>query len=123
MHACLHARGAPTVEIDSVSNTIFEPFKVKVVEPLALTRRPERERYLADAGYNTAVGDEGGFAPDLGSNREAIELLLRAIEQAGYVPGEQISIADICRHGPQNVLKSSHGRWYIIPVRGPKLEG
>lgn len=35
-----------------MSNTIFEPFKVKVVEPLALTRRPERERYLADAGYN-----------------------------------------------------------------------
>jgi len=48
---------------------------------------------LAEAGYNTAVGDEGGFAPDLGSNREAIELLLRAIEQAGYTPGDQISIA------------------------------
>jgi len=51
------------------------------------------KKVLADAGYNTAVGDEGGFAPDLGSNREAIELLLRAIEQAGYRPGEQISIA------------------------------
>jgi enolase len=51
------------------------------------------KKVLADSGYNTAVGDEGGFAPDLKSNREAIELLLRAIEQAGYRPGEQISIA------------------------------
>jgi enolase len=51
------------------------------------------KQVLADSGYNTAVGDEGGFAPDLKSNREAIELLLRAIEQAGYTPGEQISIA------------------------------
>ena len=51
------------------------------------------KKVLSDAGYNTAVGDEGGFAPDLKSNREAIELLLRAIEQAGYRPGEQISIA------------------------------
>jgi len=44
-------------------------------------------------GHATAVGDEGGFAPDLGSNREAIELILQAIEQAGYRPGEDISIA------------------------------
>ena len=48
---------------------------------------------LAEGGHSTAVGDEGGFAPNLGSNREAIELLLRAIEQAGYRPGEQIAIA------------------------------
>jgi enolase len=48
---------------------------------------------LHDEGYSTLVGDEGGFAPNLGSNREAIELLLRGIEQAGYRPGEQIAIA------------------------------
>jgi len=51
------------------------------------------KKVLADAGYSTAVGDEGGFAPDLGSNREAIELLLSAIERAGYRPGEQVAIA------------------------------
>ncbi|MCA9509800.1 MAG: phosphopyruvate hydratase [Myxococcota bacterium] len=51
------------------------------------------KKVLADAGYNTAVGDEGGFAPDLKSNREAVDLLLRAIEKAGYRPGEQIHIA------------------------------
>jgi enolase len=48
---------------------------------------------IQDKGYSTAVGDEGGFAPDLGSNQEAIELVLAAIEKAGYRAGEQISIA------------------------------
>lgn len=50
-------------------------------------------KVLSTRGYNTNVGDEGGFAPDLKSNQEAIELLLEAIEKAGYVPGEQIAIA------------------------------
>jgi len=44
-------------------------------------------------GYSTAVGDEGGFAPNLKTNREAIELVLAAIEKAGYRPGEDIAIA------------------------------
>ncbi|ABF40073.1 enolase [Candidatus Koribacter versatilis Ellin345] len=48
---------------------------------------------LKKRGYNTAVGDEGGFAPSLKSNVEAIEVILEAIQQAGYTPGEQIAIA------------------------------
>jgi enolase len=48
---------------------------------------------LKKAGKVTAVGDEGGFAPDLGSNREALDLLMRAIEAAGYKPGRQIGLA------------------------------
>jgi len=48
---------------------------------------------LKKRGYNTAVGDEGGFAPSVKSNVEAIEVVLEAIRQAGYKPGEQISIA------------------------------
>jgi len=48
---------------------------------------------LHERGHATAVGDEGGFAPNLASNREAIELVLAAIEKAGYRPGEQIAIA------------------------------
>jgi enolase len=48
---------------------------------------------LKKKGYSTAVGDEGGFAPSLGSNGEAIELILEAITLAGYKPGEQIAIA------------------------------
>ncbi len=48
---------------------------------------------LKKKGYNTSVGDEGGFAPSLKSNTEAIEVILEAIELAGYKPGEQIAIA------------------------------
>ncbi|MDE1175117.1 MAG: phosphopyruvate hydratase [Edaphobacter sp.] len=48
---------------------------------------------LKKKGYNTAVGDEGGFAPNLKSNAEAIELILEAIELAGYKAGEDIAIA------------------------------
>jgi enolase len=48
---------------------------------------------LLEKGYSTAVGDEGGFAPDLGSNEEALELILQAIDQAGYEAGKDISIA------------------------------
>jgi len=48
---------------------------------------------LHEKGLATAVGDEGGFAPNLASNRDAIELVLVAIERAGYRPGEQVSIA------------------------------
>jgi len=48
---------------------------------------------LKKRGYNTSVGDEGGFAPSLKSNTEAIEAILEAITQAGYKPGEQIAVA------------------------------
>ena len=48
---------------------------------------------LKDKGYSTAVGDEGGFAPDLKTNEEAIEVILEAVEKAGYKPGDDIRIA------------------------------
>jgi enolase len=48
---------------------------------------------LHDRGLSTAVGDEGGFAPDLDANEDAIRLLIEAIERAGFAPGEQIAIA------------------------------
>jgi enolase 1/2/3 len=48
---------------------------------------------LHDRGLATAVGDEGGFAPDLGSNEEALQMLMRGIEAAGYRPGEDVFIA------------------------------
>jgi len=47
---------------------------------------------LGKMGLNTAVGDEGGYAPDLSSNEEALEVIMKAIEQAGYKPGEDILI-------------------------------
>ncbi|MGF1469021.1 MAG: phosphopyruvate hydratase [Sandaracinaceae bacterium] len=48
---------------------------------------------LKARGLNTAVGDEGGFAPNLQSNEEALQLIVEAIQRAGYVPGEQIALA------------------------------
>ncbi len=51
------------------------------------------KKVLRGRGYSTAVGDEGGFAPDLGSNEEAIEVILEAIDKAGYTPGEDMYIA------------------------------
>ena len=50
-------------------------------------------KILKGKGYATAVGDEGGFAPNLKSNEEACELIVEAIEAAGYKPGKDVAIA------------------------------
>ena len=52
---------------------------------------------LKKLGYTTNVGDEGGFAPNLRSNEEAIEIVLEAIQSAGYQPGKDVYIAIRCR--------------------------
>jgi enolase len=83
------------------SNVDFQEFMVMPVgaETFADALRWGAETFhtlkgvLKKKGYNTAVGDEGGFAPSLKSNDEALELLLEAITLAGYKPGEQICIA------------------------------
>ena len=54
------------------------------------------KKLLKEKGHVTAVGDEGGFAPNLNSNEEAIEVILSAIEKAGYRPGDQVAIALDC---------------------------
>ncbi|MAT69497.1 MAG: phosphopyruvate hydratase [Planctomycetaceae bacterium] len=54
------------------------------------------KKVLSEKGLNTAVGDEGGFAPDLGANAEAFDVILTAIEKAGYKPGEQVWFAMDC---------------------------
>jgi enolase len=51
------------------------------------------KKVLSSKGHSTTVGDEGGFAPSLSANREAIELILEATEKAGYEPGDQIMLA------------------------------
>jgi enolase len=71
---------------------------------------------LHDKGLSTAVGDEGGFAPNLGSNEEAIEIVLKAIESAGYRPGEDLAIAldpattEMFKDGGYVFWKSDPGR-------------
>lgn len=54
------------------------------------------KKLLGDGGLTTAVGDEGGFAPRLGSNEEALQKILAAIEKAGYKPGEQVALGLDC---------------------------
>lgn len=51
------------------------------------------KKVLSKKGYNTAVGDEGGFAPNLKSNEEAVEVILEATQQAGFTPGKDVFIA------------------------------
>ena len=70
------------------------------------------KQLLKSRGQNTAVGDEGGFAPNLASNEEAIQVLLQAIEQAGYRPGRDVMLALDCaanewsQRGPYRLAKS-----------------
>jgi enolase len=54
------------------------------------------KKELSNAGYNTGIGDEGGFAPGLSSSREALDFILKSIEKAGYKPGEDIFLALDC---------------------------
>ncbi len=51
------------------------------------------KKILEEKGYSSAVGDEGGFAPNLGSNKEALDLIVTAITKAGYKPGEDVALA------------------------------
>jgi enolase len=70
------------------------------------------KKLLSEKGLSTAVGDEGGFAPRLDGEREAIELILSAIKNAGYKPGEDISIAlDVAASEWYN--KSNTGNYYL----------
>ena len=54
------------------------------------------KKELSAAGYNTGIGDEGGFAPNISSSRDALDFILKAIEKAGYKPGEDIYLALDC---------------------------
>ena len=73
-------------------------------------------KLLKGKGYATSVGDEGGFAPNLGSNEEACELIVNAIEAAGYKPGKDIAIAldpaasSFYSEGAYDLAKSKGGR-------------
>lgn len=72
---------------------------------------------LSEKGYATSVGDEGGFAPDLSSNDEALELILHAIEKAGYRPGEDIALA--LDPASTEFFEDGH---YVLAGEGRRLE-
>jgi enolase len=68
---------------------------------------------LHKKGLNTAVGDEGGFAPNLNSNEEAIEIILKSVEKAGYKPGEEVFLAldvaasELYENGEYNLISEN----------------
>jgi enolase len=77
------------------------------------------KKVLGSKGYGTNVGDEGGFAPSLGSNAEAIEVILQAIEKAGYKAGEQVFIA----LDPASSEIFEDGVTYNLKKEGKRLSG
>jgi enolase len=86
-----HADNAVDVQEFMVMPLGFESFSAALRAGVETFH--QLKKVLKGKKLNTAVGDEGGFAPDLKSNAEAIDRILEAIEQAGYKPGEQIAIA------------------------------
>jgi enolase len=76
------------------------------------------KKLIDEEGLTTAVGDEGGFAPDLPNNRAALDFLMKAIEKAGYRPGEQIGLAlDVAA---SELIQGSNGQGasYALPGEG-----
>lgn len=73
---------------------------------------------LSSGGHNTNVGDEGGFAPSLPSNRDALEMVLKAVEKAGYTPGKDVHIAlDVAA---SELYQKGHGM-YVLEREGTSL--
>ncbi|MEK7312817.1 MAG: phosphopyruvate hydratase [Chloroflexota bacterium] len=78
------------------------------------------KKVLKDKGYTTLVGDEGGYAPALKANEEAIEVILKAIESAGYKPGEQLCIA---LDPAASEFYEEETKTYNLRKEGKKLSG
>jgi enolase len=79
------------------------------------------KKVLKDKGYSTNVGDEGGFAPNIKSNKEAIEIVLKSIESAGYRPGEDVFIA--MDAAASEFWKEDEGVYHFHKSSGDKLTG
>jgi enolase len=76
------------------------------------------KKVLHDKGFSTTVGDEGGFAPSLGSNQAALDVIMEAITKAGYTPGEQIFIA--LDPAASEIFKDGK---YHLDIEGKVLDG
>ena len=111
----------------ATNSTDFQEF---MVMPVGATTFREALRWCAEiygtlrkilhkAGHSTTVGDEGGFAPSLGSNQAALDMIMEAIQQAGYTPGEQIRIA---LDPATSELYQADGK-YHLEIEGRVLSG
>lgn len=88
----------------------------------------ELQRILSHKGMATTVGDEGGFAPDLDDGEEALRLLVEAISEAGYIPGDDVSIAmdpaasEFYEDGSYHVGNSSYSAEEMVDIYGKWIE-
>ena len=89
-----HANNGPDIQEFMVMPLGFHTFSEALRAGVEIFHH--LKKVLASKGLSTAVGDEGGFAPDLKTNEEGLEVIMQAIEKAGYRPGEQIKIAMDC---------------------------
>lgn len=78
------------------------------------------KKVIHDKGHSTSVGDEGGFAPSLGSNQAALDVIMEAIEKAGYTPGDQIHIA--LDPATSEIYDKETGK-YNLEIEGKQLSG
>jgi enolase len=112
----------------AVNSTDFQEFMVMPVaaETFSEALRWGSEIYqtlkkvIHDKGHSTSVGDEGGFAPSLGSNQAALDVIMEAIEKAGYKPGEEIRIA--LDPATSEIYDASTGK-YNLEIEGKQLTG
>jgi len=87
------------------------------------------KKILKDEGFQTGVGDEGGYAPALGNNERALELIILAIEKAGYAPGKEISIAldvaanELRTEGRNPSVESGSKGFALLSTYELKIEG
>ena len=111
----------------AVNSTDFQEFMVMPVGAASFSEALQwgtetyhvLKKLLADKGLSTAVGDEGGFAPSLGGNVKAVEVILKAIEKAGYKPGEDIYIA---LDPASSELYDAATGTYNLEIEGRKLD-
>lgn len=78
------------------------------------------KKVVSGRGYSTSVGDEGGFAPSLGSNQAALDVVMEAIDKAGYQPGEQVRIA--LDPATSELYDPETGK-YNLEIEGKQLSG
>ncbi|MEE8524142.1 MAG: phosphopyruvate hydratase [Thermoanaerobaculia bacterium] len=112
----VHANNSVDVQEFMVVPHGFDTFSEALRAGVEIYHRLKQE--LDRQGMTTAVGDEGGFAPDLPNNRTALELLMRAIEAAGYEPGRQVALAlDVAA---SELVSGSNGQGaaYALPGEG-----
>lgn len=112
----------------AVNSTDFQEFMVMPVGASSFTEAVRwgveiyqaLKKVIHDKGFSTSVGDEGGFAPSLGSNQAALDVIMEAIEKAGYKAGEEIFIA---LDPAMSELYNREDGLYHLDIEGKKLSG